>query len=120
MALQTISGDVKSYYKGSGTLTRYTFVKLDANGKIVPVSAATDYPIGVVLETTTKTNIPVPVKVHGVCRVLAGGTVTAGKLVKINASGEVVDATPDWSTERIVGKALESGGDGDYVEIAIF
>lgn len=108
-----------SYKKGSGTLAANRFVKL-ASGVIEPVSGATDIALGVILETTTKTDVPIPVVTLGVVPIEVGTAgVTESKYVKIDSAGCVVDATPA-NAEVVRGIALETAADGALASCLIF
>ncbi len=96
MAVKTHEGGLtKGYYwDGVGTLSQYRFVKLAADNKITPITANTDNPIGVALDTTEKTDILVPIGMQGIFPVEAGGAITRGSEITIDASGRAVAASP--------------------------
>jgi hypothetical protein len=64
---------------------------------------------------------PVGIVLHGVAKVLAGGTVVAGKqaVLKADASGAVVVLPEDEGQYRTVGTFLESGSVGEYVAMLV-
>ncbi len=104
----------------SVTLTAGRFVKLASATTITPVTAATDIPVGVLVEKTARTDYPVAVQIDGVIDVEVGSAgVTYGHTVKIDSSGCVVDADTVGSGEVIVGQALETATDGNYAKIKL-
>lgn len=105
------------YWDGVGTLVAHSCVKLNASDptKMTPVtSATTDRPYGIIEMTTDKQTIPLRVVVSGPVKATAGAAgFTAGKMVTIDATGLVVDATPTYGTEQIIGWAMESAASGN-------
>lgn len=60
------------------------------------------------------------VLVMGVSKVVAGASITAGKLITSNGSGRAIAAT-DGSQDVIIGRALEAASnDGEVFEALIF
>ena len=109
------------YYE-SGTLVAHTFVKLGtAATQFQAIAHATnDRPYGVLEEVTANKALPMKLIVFGPAKVVAGSAgFTAGKMVCIDATGKVVDATPTYGTEQIVGWAEESAADGDLGTIFV-
>lgn len=102
-------------FDGTGTMAQYRFVKLASDTQITPVTATSDLVVGVALETTAKTDLPVQIGVDGIFPVECGGTVTRGKMVEITANGRV----KDYSSGKIVGMALKSGTSGDIVPVLV-
>lgn len=106
----------------SGTVVAHRFVlRGTADTQFKPISGASDYPVGVIHDTTTTAGQLMAIQVDGIARVEVGtGGVTKDKMVKlVDNLGKVCDATPTYGTEYIVGKALESGSAGDFVDIEI-
>jgi hypothetical protein len=58
----------------------------------------------------------VPIAVDGVCLAEAGGAVTQGQMLSTDTVGRVVTAA---TTNRLIGKALQSGVLGDKIKIVI-
>jgi hypothetical protein len=97
-----------SRLKGSGTLAANKCVAL-TSGKLEPIASATAVvPVGMILNTTTKTDVPLTVVTRGEVPMEVGSAgVTEGEFVKMDATGCVEDATIA-NTEIIVGQALET------------
>jgi hypothetical protein len=64
---------------------------------------------------------PVGIVLHGVVKVLAGGTVAAGKkaILKADTSGTVVVLPEEEGRYNTVGTFLEGGSAGDYVDMLV-
>lgn len=105
------------------------FVKLDADGTVVPVSAVGDKPIGVALEDFGGTTATFPyvfpprsgvaVRVMGTAFVEVGAAVNPGQLVEIDAQGRVVpQGTGTGATT--VGVALQKATSaGQFIEVLL-
>lgn len=106
------------YWDGVGTLEQYACLKLASETEVTPIGHATnDRPFGIVQQITAKTTIPMDLIVEGPTLALCGGTVGRGKMVKTDATGRIVNATPTTDTEMIVGRARQSGENNSIVEI---
>jgi hypothetical protein len=66
-------------------------------------------------------NDPVGIVLHGVVKVLAGGTVAAGKkaILKADTSGTFEVLPEDEGEYNTVGLFLEGGSAGDYVDMIV-
>jgi hypothetical protein len=64
---------------------------------------------------------PVGIVLHGVVKVLAGGTVAAGKkaILKADTSGSLVVLPTAAGQYNTVGTFLEGGSAGDYVDLIV-
>ncbi len=95
-------------------------------GKVIKVTAVTQVIIGVLGEnpdgaaTTDGETVPV-VLLQGVLKMKAGGTVTAGDIVVADTDAGRVVTVADIATlvadSFAIGIALETGVDGDIVEV---
>lgn len=81
----------------------FTGVKLDAAGQIVPISATTDNPFGI-LYSDPKAGKAAQVATSGIAKVKAGGTIAAGAQFGFNASGAAITAV---TNTPVVGTATE-------------
>jgi hypothetical protein len=64
---------------------------------------------------------PVGIALSGVVKVLAGGTVAAGKkaVLKADASGSFVEVSATAGQYNTVGLFLEGGSAGEYVDLFV-
>jgi hypothetical protein len=101
--------------------TRFLIVKFGADADHITIStAATDVLLGVCTDEATAAEDPVNVALigsaTGTLRVALGGTVAAGDLLTSDGAGKAVTAS---STNKIVGRALGAGVDGEVIEFAV-
>jgi len=97
------------------TLNTFKITKLDAGGKVVLASAATDVILGV-LEQGGKAGETVSVALingNGTFKVKLGGTVAAGSNLTTDANGLAVTAA---TGNTVFGRALSAGVSGDVIE----
>lgn len=113
--------------QADGTISEASVVTSGTNEADVAEAGSGDNPVGVVEGKTVGDSNDyddgekVNLVVDGVVRVEANGSVTEGDVVKAGAGGTVVPVTGDGtdSPSLHVGKALESGADGDVIEVAL-
>ena len=94
-------------------------VKFDGNGNIVLCSTAGEAALGVlILQHADKiaAGDTVTVQIERQGQALAGGTIAAGDLLAVNASGAVVKA---GTGNYVIGQALSAGVAGGFVNIQI-
>ena len=73
---------------------------------------------GVVVDGGTGANTPVSVCVSGVCRVSGGNAgIEFGDMITSDAAGQGTTGNADAT--RVVGQALEDGGDGEFFLVNI-
>jgi len=91
------------------------FVKM-VDGAAVPVTVATDAPLGVVLEPSTsespEVSVAVPGGFSGTLHMKAGGAIAAGSRLFLKADGSVVAA----ASGLCVGVAVESAQQDELFE----
>ncbi len=115
----------KGYKVASATaVTQFQVVKLSADDTVTPVSATTDQPIGVAQEACAAADATlgkvINIRMFGISRCVAGGSITRGDIVKPNASGAVIVAPAVAGTnDKCLGIALVSGVSGDHIDVAI-
>ena len=116
---------VGSYVAGadlSAAANQYTFVKLDVNGAVVAVAAATDVPIGV-LQNTPKPGATAEVVIIGGTKLKASAAivVTNGALIGTTSSGTAVKLTVVTdATKYILGVAdSPAGAAGDIISAIV-
>lgn len=121
-SVSAITLDSKGNYS-SGGIAQGTIVKLYTSGSArdVVAAGAGDYPDGVVV-SSSKGNGPgltCTVRDEGVVKVIAGGAISLGDLLKADASGHAVTKAADGATtEYLIGQALEAAtGSGDLISV---
>lgn len=95
-------------------------VKFDASGNIVLCSVAGEAALGVlILQHADKiaTGDTVTVQIERQGQAVAGGTIAAGDLLTVAATGAVVKAA---TGNYVLGQALSAGVAGGFVNIQIF
>ena len=96
-------GEIVSLFKATGAISKGTLVRLTGDLEVQPAVLDSD-PIGVALKDATSGEY-VPVCIHGVCKVKAGGAITRGKAVKSDASARAIEMSD---------QAVNEGGTGTY------
>lgn len=110
-------------YTVSGTTGNapYLAVKLNGSGKVVPITAVTDDPLGVLYNCPTASGTADVLSVNqpGTGKIVAGGSITVGQLITFNSSGQAVAATQTAAGSqpvvRVIGRALEAGTTGKVI-----
>ncbi len=102
---------------------RWRFVALGTADGTVVQAGANARVLGV-LTNKPNTNEAAAVAVAGIVKVVAGGAITRGQLVRSDANGAAVPATApgaSWSgaTENVAGIALENASTNQLVEILL-
>lgn len=125
-------------YVAVGTIRPCRVVKAYASADYAVQEASTnEFGIGISMEATEEapipgastnaatglTTAPLPVGVHGpgeLCKLELGGTVSAGDLIKSDASGKGVVALLTGTTiQNIVARALQGGDSGDKIDVVV-
>lgn len=96
-------GEIVSLFKATAAVSKGTLVQLTGDLEIQPAVANSD-PIGVALKDV-ESGETVPVCIHGVCKVKAGGAITRGKAVKSDASARAIELSD---------QAVDEGGTATY------
>jgi hypothetical protein len=108
-------------FVAQSALTQYTAVKFGtAEETCTAVTGATDVMIGVTQQTVSAADatigrMAVDVRMLGITKVVAGGTVTRGTRMAFNASGQAVTAGATGT--RLDGIFMTSGVSGDWVDV---
>jgi len=90
----------------------------DSSGKIAVASAATQIPMGILVEVaSSSTSAAGTVCVDGPVFALAGGTITEGANLTTNASGALIVTTTKGN--QVWGQALEDAASGDFFEMNV-
>lgn len=88
-------------------------VKLNSDGRAVPIAAITDIPIGI-QQDLAPAGRALPVAVGGIVKAKAGGTIPAGAQVAVKADGTLQVAV---STQYVIGTARWSAVSGDVFSV---
>ena len=98
---------------------QYTFVKISGTG-VISVAAATDAPIGVLLNDPASGETAA-VAVSGIVKLVASAAITAGATIGTTATGTAVTlAAGTDTTKYIVGRAITAAGAaGDIITVAV-
>jgi len=96
-------GEIVSLFKATATISKGTFVQLTGDLEVQPAVSTSD-PVGVALKDAENGDM-VPVCLHGVCKVKAGGAITLGKAVKSDDSARAVELSD---------QAVDEGGTSTY------
>jgi hypothetical protein len=104
----------------SAAANQYKFVKLDANGDVVAIAAATDIPIGV-LQNLPTSGQEAEVMVDGITKLQADAAISVGAIIGTSADGQAdVKVLGTDLTEHVVGVALTpAAAAGNYFSALI-
>lgn len=113
------SGIEKSV-KAGAAITAYTVAKFGSDDDtMIPGAAVTD-PLMGIFQHDAASGAEVRVMVTGISRAKAGGSITRGAALTVDASGQVVAASPAAGTNNyIIGFALASGVSGDIIPVLL-
>jgi len=119
---EIVSNGIVLSFEAASAITKGDLVYLSANMKVSKCSAATQYPVGVALNTVTAGEF-CAVCVRGVVKVTAGGTIDRGKAVQTDANARAIvlaDGSGTYTAgdipdriARAVGIALQTFASGD-------
>ena len=96
-------GEIVSLFKATAAISRGTLVRLTGDLEVQPAVADSD-PIGVALKDV-ESGEGVPVCIHGVCKVKAGGAISRGKAVKSDGSARAIE---------LADQTVDEGGTATY------
>lgn len=107
-----------SFINTGATLVKFTIVKADtaANNSVVVNAAATTWPVGIAQDTPA-TGAIAQVRVLGISKVLAGGTIAAGDRLTSDSAGKAIATTTAGNV--IVGTALTAGVANDVISVLL-
>lgn len=108
-------------FQASGAITKYKCVELGAGEIVNQANALNDPVIGIAQETITATDATngrvVSVRMAGISRCIAGGTIAIGDRVRCDASGNVTTLAVTTAGQRQVGIALQAAVANDHVDV---
>jgi hypothetical protein len=108
-------------FKAGATLAtnQYHGVKFNANRQVILMAADTDVPAGIVLNDPASGE-EAEVLVVGRTPIVAGETITAGQLVRVDASGHAMVFAPLTNiTTYCIGQCSSGGAVGEKVEVMV-
>jgi hypothetical protein len=101
------------------TLNQHKFVKLDANGNVIAIAAATDVPYGLLLNAP-KIGEEAHIGLTGFLKVIVSAAVAIGDYLGVSADGRVVKVTLGTDTTKyVVGRAHKEAAAAANVLIQI-
>lgn len=98
---------------------QYHFVKLDANGRVVAIAAATDRPIGILQNKPTALGQAAELMCDGVSRLVGGGNVAKGDLLSTTATGRAAAIVAGTDTTRYALGTVLDDSDNDGEECSV-
>jgi len=84
---------------------------------VAQASAVTNVLIGIAERIGRQDNGQCDVIIEGIAEAEAGGNITRGDLLTVNASGQVVAVSA--GTDGVIGIAMQSAASGDYIDVLI-
>lgn len=118
MATQQVLTEITLPANADLSTKQYFFVKLTNSSGTGRVALAGDgeFAIGVLQNKPAAAGDTAKVAISGIAKVEAGGVITAGNPVAVDASGNAVAAS---SGDIVVAVAVNSAVDGDVVEVLL-
>lgn len=114
MAFQENGIDITVVAGGDLSAKQFHAVKVNSSGQVV---AAGDGEAGIgFVQNKPTSGQAATVRVAGVTKAAAGGTVTAGQKIAANADGKAVTAT---ASENVIGTALTGGTSGTIISVLV-
>ena len=116
MSFKAVGTDITLVASGDLSLNQYKVVKLDSNGRSVLAAASDLAQIGVQQDKPTALGQPSNVRISGVSKALAGGTIAIGDRLTSDANGKVITAT---TGKQVIGIALVAAVANDIFAMVI-
>lgn len=112
----TVTGPSRTFKAGADLRTKQYFIVKLSSGDVVLAAAATDNLLGILMnKPNSAENAEVQlVNSQGTCKVVAGGSITAGNMITADSAGKAVATTSVGN--YILGMALKDAASGDVVE----
>jgi hypothetical protein len=103
---------------GDLSAKQHYIMELQSDGQVDAANAATDVPLGILLNDPSVENEEALVAIGGIVKVSADAAISVGDLVGPSADGQAVAKTAD--ADHVIGIALQAAGAaGDLIEILI-
>jgi hypothetical protein len=116
MAIKAVGTDISIVASGDLSANQFRAVKLDANGRTVLSGLGDLQTVGVQQDKPTALGQPSMVRISGVTKALAGGTVAIGARVTSDATGRLITAT---TGNQVLGIALTAAVVGDIFTVLL-
>lgn len=116
MAVDGFYSDWTFIADGDLSAAQFTAVKLSGDLKVAAATADTHVAIGILQDKPTDGKAGL-VRLHGISKAVAGGTVAAGDMLVATTGGKLVASTTGG--KRVVGRALTGGSDGDIITVLV-
>lgn len=115
-----VPGKSMTFVAGSDlSSSQYFFVKLNSSSQVVPITGATDVPIGIV-QNKPVANDGAEVMMEGVSKLVCSAAITAGNLIGASANGRgAAYVSGTGTTNYIQGQALSTCANaGEFISVA--
>lgn len=116
MAVDGFYSDWTFIADGDLSAAQFTAVKLSGDQKVAAATANTHVAIGILQDKPTDGKACL-VRLHGISKAVAGGTVNAGDLLSATTGGKVQAET--GTGKCVVGRALTGGSSGDLITVLV-
>lgn len=98
---------------------QFNVAKMDSGGLVTIHGAVTDVPMGIIQGNPAASGV-VGIRVSGISKVKAGGTIAIGDFVGSNGDGTVKTIVPGTDTTiYVIGIALSGGASGDTISVLV-
>lgn len=108
-------------FEAGGAIGRFRCVELGANEVVTQANAVNDPVIGICQDEITSADATngrvADIRMAGISRCIASGTIAAGDRVRAAADGGVVTLAAGTAGQRQVGIALQSAVSGDHLDV---
>jgi hypothetical protein len=95
---------------------QFQMVLVNGSGNAAVNTVAGGRVDGVIYNKPSAAGRDTTIAIAGVCKIVAGGTVTIGGFVKSDAAGKVVDSA---GAGMVIGKSLSAGVNGQVVRVLL-
>ncbi|CAB5220378.1 Bacteriophage VT1-Sakai, H0018 [uncultured Caudovirales phage] len=116
MSFKAVGTDITLVASGDLSANQYKVVKLDSNGRSTLAGASDLAQIGIQQDKPTALGQPSSVRMAGISKALAGGTIAIGDRVTSDANGKVITAT---TGKQVIGIALAAAVANDIFAMVI-
>jgi len=118
MAVENFHVDLTFPANADLSTHQYKWVKMATGGKVDICSAITDIPVGI-LQNKPTANQAASVRVLGVSKLKAGGTITVGSMLGTDAAALGKALVVGDTTQYVVGQSIAAAVVNDVVQVAV-